>query len=109
MAKRKIPTYVKILTGMMKCYGTDPEDRDCSSCPYDKYNDVIFGDGYVCNEKLNKDAKKFFGNMEFFSYCRDCQFFEKEYSDDDHGHCRSNDWDVMENEYCSRANRKDLL
>ena len=56
--KVKKPKYLKILEGMNACYGMS--ERDCSLCPYDKYNARDFygmGTTY-CMEKLNEDAKK---------------------------------------------------
>ena len=37
MRKRK-PKYLKILEGMNACYG-GTDARDCSNCPYEKYNE----------------------------------------------------------------------
>jgi len=54
MARKKTPKYLKILEGMSACYG-GTEERDCSRCPYDKYNDTgFYGEGGAnCMLKLN--------------------------------------------------------
>lgn len=64
MAKKRAPKYLKILEGMNACYG-GLDERDCSRCPYDKYNDTgMFGEGGAnCMLKLNEDAKKWAESM----------------------------------------------
>ena len=114
MAKRKKPAYLKILEGMNACYGTS--DRDCSRCPYDKYNDRdYFGMGTsYCMEKLNEDANSFLGNgsLQNFCFCKECCCYRPEkdpatWQDANHGHCATWDCDVIENEYCARGAQKE--
>ena len=114
MAKKKMPKYVLILEGMNCCYG-GTEDRDCGSCPYDKYNDTgYYGDSSGdCMLKLNADAKKWAESMEMFTLCRDCVCWHKDRDEHDlwrfadektkDGYCSV--WRTMmtEMEFCSRG------
>lgn len=109
MARKRKPAYLKILEGMNACYG-GLDERDCSRCPYDKYNDSgYFGEGGAgCMLKLNEDAKKWAESMSMFCNCRDCMCYKAEkdpatWKDADHGHCSIWNCDVMETEFCSRG------
>ena len=113
MAKKRKPAYLKILEGMNCCYG-GLDERDCSRCPYDKYNDTgMFGEGGAyCMLKLNEDAKKWAESMEMFTNCRECVCYKPEmdsvtWKPSDHGHCSTWNCDVLETEYCSRGAMKD--
>ena len=116
MAKKRKPSYLKILEGMSCCYGSS--DRNCAECPYDKYNDRDFygqGTSY-CMEKLNADAKKWTESMEMFCFCKDCINWHKDL--DEYGEWRfgekftdgyCSNWQTMtlETEYCSRGGMKE--
>ena len=118
MSKRKTPKYLKILEGMNACYG-GTEERGCSRCPYDKYNDTgFYGEsGANCMLKLNEDAKKWAESMEMFTNCGDCVCFSR--NRDENGEWRFTDgketdgycsvWHTMmeQTEYCSRGAMKD--
>ena len=117
MTKRKSkPKYVKILEGMNACYGWD--DRRCSECPYDRYNERDFfgaGDGY-CMEKLNEDAKKWVETMTMFTNCQDCICYHPEQDEQENwrdvddpkdGYCSVWRTMMMAEEYCSRGARKE--
>lgn len=120
MRKRK-PKYLKILEGMNACYG-GTDARDCSNCPYEKYNDPgIYGEGAAdCMLQLNKDAKDWTETMTMFTTCEDCicwhpdrdEHNEWRWTDDDKeqsdGFCSV--WNAMmfRNEYCARGGMKDL-
>lgn len=116
MAKRK-PKYIKILEGMNACYGS--EERSCTDCPYDHYNERDFygqGTSY-CMVKLNEDAKKWAESMTMFTQCGDCVCFNKNLDEGGNwrfanekttdGFCST--WQTMmfETEYCSRGAMKD--
>lgn len=116
MARRKKPAYLKIIEGMQACYYN--EERDCSRCPYDKYNEREFyqiSTAY-CMEKLNEDARKWAESMEFFTNCGDCVCFHKDRDENNQFRSSSEDihdgycsiWNTMmnETEYCSRGGMK---
>ena len=112
MGKRK-PAYLKILQGMNACYGS--EDRDCSNCPYDRYNDRDFyGQGSaLCMEKLNEAAKKWTESMSMFTHCGDCCCWSKNIDEngnwdpialkDSFGRCSVWNTVMGDDEYCSRG------
>lgn len=116
MKKKKKSAYVKILQGMNCCYGSD--DRRCSDCPYDRYNERDFygmGTSY-CMEKLNSDAKKWTESMTMFTTCQDCVCWWKDHDENEAlrydwegkwGRCSQ--WGVVtgHDEYCSRGAVKD--
>ena len=116
MAKKRKPAYLKILDGMNHCYGTS--DRDCSSCPYDKYNSRDFygiSTSY-CMEKLNEDAKKWTESMTMFCNCSDCVCWQKNLDESSNyheewkekfGYCSV--WNITMgfDEFCSRGAMKD--
>ena len=116
MAK-KTPKYVKILTGMNCCYGS--EDRNCADCPYDKYNERdYYGQGTsYCMVKLNEDAKKWTGSMECFTQCGDCICFNRNLDENGDwrftnekttdGFCSTWRTLMLETEYCSRGGMKE--
>lgn len=119
MAKKRKPAFVRILDGMNCCYGGQDE-RDCGSCPYDKYNDSgFYGEGGAeCMLRLNQDAKKWAESMECFTTCLQCIYFSK--SRDENGEWRFVDDDktndgycslwksmMLETEYCSRGGMRD--
>lgn len=116
MAKKRKPAYFKILDGMNHCYGTS--DRDCSDCPYDRYNERDFygmGTSY-CMVKLNEDAKKWTESMTMFCKCEDCVCWKKNYDEDGqydqaryedkYGFCTF--WNTVMgfDEFCSRGAEK---
>lgn len=85
MAKKRKPAYLKILEGMNACYGGE---RDCSRCPYDKYNERDFydmGTSY-CMEKLNEDAKKWVESMSMFTNCENCVCWRKNVDEESNVH-----------------------
>ena len=111
MAKKK-PKYLKILEGMNCCYGRD--ERICSDCPYDKYNDRDFygqGTSY-CMEKLNEAAKKWTESLIMFTNCKDCCMYRDGWTDADtfdymkvgkEGWCGQWNCSMLPDEYCSRG------
>ena len=112
MKKRK-PKYIKILEGMNCCYGGSDE-RKCSDCPYDKYNDRdFFGQGTsYCMEKLNKDAMEWAQGMSVFTNCCDCCMYKDGNTDRyDHdpqkkgktGWCAQWEMEMLPTEFCSRG------
>lgn len=111
MAKKRKPAYFNVLEGMNCCYAR--EERECSDCPYDKYNDRDFygmGTAY-CMEKLNADAKKLADSLIVFCFCKDCICYKAEpdprtWEPSDHGHCSTWNCDVVENEFCARGAAK---
>lgn len=117
MAKKRKPAYLKILEGMNCCYG-GLDERDCSRCPYDKYNDSgFFGEGGAnCMLKLNEDAKKWAESMEYFTNCRECVCFQKNRDENNEwrftdgsetdGYCSIWNTMMLETEYCSRGAMK---
>ena len=117
MAKKRKPAYLKILEGMNCCYGRD--ERNCSDCPYDKYNERDFygqGTSY-CMEKLNSDAKKWTESMTMFTNCGECVCWSKNIDEngnwdpiglkDTQGRCSVWNTVMMEDEFCSRGAMKD--
>ena len=104
---------------MNACYGTG--DRECSRCPYDKYNDQDFyGEGGAyCMERLNEDALKWSRSMEMFCNCADCMCWDR--NRDENGEWRFVDeneknpdgyctvWKTLTLgiEYCSRGGLKE--
>ena len=116
MAKKSKPKYAKILDGINACYGWD--DRRCSECPYDRYNERDFyGQGPAfCMEKLNEDAKKWTETMTMFTNCQDCICYHPELDEQENwrdvddpkdGFCSVWRTMMMAEEYCSRGARKD--
>ena len=116
MAKKRAPKYLKILQGMDCCYGH--EDRDCSECPYDKYNEHDYygmGTGY-CMEKLNRDAKKWTESMSMFTNCGDCCCWSKDHDEEGilhydwegkWGRCSVWNTTTSHDEFCSRGGVKE--
>ena len=114
--RKKQPKYLKILEGMNHCYGTS--DRDCSDCPYDKYNDRDFygqGTSY-CMEKLNSDAKKWTESLTMFTLCGDCCMYkdgnEEEFihvleKEGKSGWCTQWQTVMCPDEFCSRGAARD--
>ena len=117
MAKHKIP-YKKIMAGMKECFKPSFE-KECSNCPYDKYNDHsdanMFGDApNFCCEYLERDAKRLFDELEYFCHCEDCEMWSKcddqnNYHHDWETERRCTLWNEMTGgqEFCSRGCRKD--
>ena len=116
MAKRK-PAYFKIIEGMNACYGS--EERDCSKCQYDRYNDRDFygqGTSY-CMEKLNEAAKKWTESMTMFTQCRDCVCWRKNIDEDGNydqvrfrdewGLCSVWNTTMAHDEFCSRGGARE--
>ena len=112
MKKRK-PKYIRILEGMNCCYGGSDE-RKCSDCPYDKYNDRdFFGQGTsYCMERLNKDAKDWTENMTMFTNCGDCCCWHKDWDEEGKYHAEWEEkqgccsvWNTVmhKDEFCSRG------
>ena len=117
MAKKKTPKYLKILEGMNCCYG-GLDERDCGSCPYDKYNDRgYYGEGGAgCMIKLNADAKKWVESMSMFTNCGNCCMYRDGWTDADtfeYGRVGKDGWCGQWNtvmcpdEYCSRGAMKE--
>lgn len=118
MKKKRKPSYFKILDGMNCCYGSD--DRNCSECPYDKYNDRDFyGQGTsFCMEKLNADAKKWTESMTMFTTCENCVCWRKNIDEnglidlprfhDEWGLCTVWNTIMGHDEFCSRGAMEDL-
>lgn len=116
MARKRKPAYLKILEGMNCCYGSD--ERNCSDCPYDKYNERDFygqGTSY-CMEKLNSDAKKWTESMTMFTTCGECVCWHPELDADESWRMREGQTDglcsvwkvmMMQDEFCSRGAMKD--
>lgn len=114
--KRK-PKYLKILDGMNHCYGY--AGRDCSACPYDKYNDRdMYGQGTsYCMERLNADARKWLGSLGTFTTCADCICFRKDRDENNtfrmtdektvDGYCSTWSCMMFETEFCSRGAVRD--
>ena len=117
MKKKRKPAYLKMLKGMECCYYG--EERECSECPYDKYNDSDFfarlGTA-VCMEKLNKDMKDFTENLINFTTCQNCICWRKNFDENGNYHLEYNDergkcsvWntEMLKDEFCSRGGLKD--
>jgi len=112
--KRK-PAYLKIIEGMQACYYN--EERDCSRCPYDKYNDRDFyqiSTAY-CMEKLNDDARKWAESMQMFTNCCDCcmwkdgntdEYIHEAEKEGKSGWCGIWRTTFSPDEYCSRGGMK---
>ena len=117
MARKITPKYLKILEGMNACYG-GLEERDCSRCPYDKYNDPgFYGEGGAnCMQKLNSDARKWTESMQMFTNCGDCCMWKDGNTDEYENHPEKKGetgwcgiWHTTfgPDEYCSRGAMKD--
>lgn len=116
MAKRKIP-YAKIAAGIKECF--KGYERDCSECPYDKYNDHtdanLYGDAPdFCREHLVKDVKRWADELEYYTHCEDCAFWSKcgadqLYHSDWEKERRCTVWEQMTSaeEFCYRGARDD--
>lgn len=107
MAKKRLPSFCRILDGMNCCYG-GTDERQCGICPYSDYNDAgMFGEGGAdCMLTLNKDAKKMAEGLSSFTFCKHCICYRADkdpqtWKDADHGHCSNWDCDVLETEYCA--------
>lgn len=117
MAKKRKPSYLKIIEGMNCCYGSG--DRDCEKCPFDKYNERDFyGQGSaLCMEKLNEAAKKWTESMTMFTQCENCICWKKNIDEnglydhdrfhDEYGFCSTWNTVMGYDEYCSRGAGKD--
>lgn len=118
MAKKRKPAFVRILDGMNCCYGGQNE-RECSECPYDKYNDAgMYGEGGAeCMLKLNADAKKWAESMSMFTTCKYCVCYHKTLDENaewrfdgdktDDGYCSIWKTMMMDDDYCSRGGMRD--
>lgn len=115
--KTKKPKYMMILEGMNCCYGGLSE-RDCSSCPYEKYNDIDFyGEGSgQCMVKLNKDARQWTENMMMFTSCGNCCCWHKDWDENGvyhvdwngkQGNCAVWNTTMHADEFCSRGAARD--